>query len=137
MPGRIGLVVIHGMGAQQTDFANALMADVLSRVGADGNRVVWTPIYWAQVLEPRESALWTAMTSARDPAGKSIALDWASIRQFVIHNFGDALAYHRGFGKGTPYAKVHAVISGALASVAAAVQDPRRSSCWRTRSART
>jgi hypothetical protein len=25
MPGRIGLVVIHGMGAQQTDFANALL----------------------------------------------------------------------------------------------------------------
>ena len=42
MSGRIGLVVIHGMGAQQEDFADALMADVLSRVGADGSRVVWT-----------------------------------------------------------------------------------------------
>ena len=37
MPGRIGLVVIHGMGAQQKDFADALMADVLSRVGADAS----------------------------------------------------------------------------------------------------
>jgi hypothetical protein len=124
VPGRIRLVVIHGMGAQQKDFADALMADVLSRVGADASRVVWKPIYWAEVLEPRESALWTAMAGARDPAGKSVALDWVSARQFVIHNFGDALAYHRGAGKGTPYVKVHAVISDALASVAAAVQDP-------------
>jgi hypothetical protein len=125
MPGRIAVVVIHGMGAQEDDFANALMADVLSRMDApSASRIVWKPIYWARVLEPRETALWTAMTSARDPAGKSVPLDWVSIREFVIHNFGDALAYHRGAGNDSPYFKVHKVISDTLAAAADAIQDP-------------
>ena len=54
---------------------------------------MWQEIYWATALKEREDHLWESMSKAR--LGKRpFPLDWHNLRQFVIHNVGDALAYH-------------------------------------------
>ncbi len=120
----IGAVIIHGMGSQEPGFSKPLAHELASRLGGDSARVVFKEIYWADVLEPRETRLWDAMGTAHDPSGRPVRVDWAWARDFVVHNFGDALAYHReSVRQGGTYADVQARISRALRELKAAV-DP-------------
>jgi len=124
MPGTIGVVVIHGMGAQKRRFSDELKAEVSRRLGGDASRFAWQEVFWADVLESRETALWNTMQSATDPGGSAIPLDWRAMRKFVVHNFGDALAYHRDRELASVYAKVHSFISDALATLYATLNNP-------------
>jgi hypothetical protein len=123
MPTRIGVPVIHGMGAQKPGFSAGLTKELISRLGSAAGRFVWKEVYWADVLEAPEDRLWKAMGAAKEPNGKSIRLDWVAIRHFVVHNFGDALAYHRDSGGSSAYVRVHKVISTTLAELESELDD--------------
>jgi hypothetical protein len=124
MAGTIGVVVIHGMGAQKRRFSDELKAEVSRRLGGGASRFAWQEVFWADVLESRETALWNTMQSATSPSGSAIPLDWRAVRGFVVHNFGDALAYHRDRKPASVYDKVHSIISDALAALYGTLKDP-------------
>jgi hypothetical protein len=83
------------MGAQEEGYSKNFENEVTGFLGGSAKQFVWQEIYWAKALEPRESDLWRRMEAAKNPQGTKIPLDWQSLRNFVVHNFGDALAYHR------------------------------------------
>jgi hypothetical protein len=121
---KIGLLVIHGMGDQTPGFSNDLRAEVAGRLAAKKTRFVWQEVYWADALEPRETDLWAAMKSAKEPDGSEISLDWQKVRGFVVHNFGDALAYHRSTKPGSTYADIHRIVSREIGTLKAALPKP-------------
>jgi hypothetical protein len=123
MTKRIGVLIIHGMGAQKPGFSAGLRDALTGTLANPPERVVWEEIYWAGVLEPRETDLWRVMRTAEEPDGAPIPLDWRSIREFVVHNFGDAIAYHRD-QQASAYNDVHAVISRSIHDLNASLGDP-------------
>ena len=89
---KLGALIIHGMGCQKPDFAVEMIEEVsdrIQRVGVNPKDIVWQPVYWADLLQPAEDSLWERMSSAND-------LNFVKLRQFVISNFGDAIAYQPG-----------------------------------------
>jgi hypothetical protein len=120
----LGVLVIHGMGSQKEDFADGLQQALAERLGADFDRIKWQPVYWADVLEGSESRLMNGSAKATDPDGAPIALTWKTVREFVVHNFGDALAYHRDTGANSTYLAIQSLISTKVAALAAALNDP-------------
>src|SRR5262245_51130424 len=85
---RIGVLIVHGMGSQAPDFAEAFIAalgDRLHALGVSADTAVCQAAYWADVLSERESQLWDRI--AKDP------VSWRPLRRFVVSAVGDALAY--------------------------------------------
>src|SRR6187549_3326949 len=112
---RVGALVVHGMGRQEAHFSDGLRNAVLDQLGAEDSRLrqrlEWTEVLWAPVLEPRETDVWDAMNKAVSPAGAPIRLDQIGIRQFVLHNFGDATAYQRDRNVESAGALIHQRVS--------------------------
>lgn len=119
---RVGVLTIHGMGSQQPGFSTDMVDELRSRLGNDASEFDWQEVYWADALKPREDSLWTAMNQAIQPNGRRVPLDWASIREFVMHNFGDALAYHRDSqpsGQISAYDAIHDIVSADVGALKA------------------
>jgi len=119
---KLGVLIIHGMGSQRQGFSAPLVEGLTGRLGDQASAVGWEEVHWADVLLGREEELWSDMVSATDPSGRTIPLDWASARQFVVHNFGDAIAYHRDFHHGdSAYSRIHEKVSAKIDALNAAV----------------
>ena len=112
MASELGVLVVHGMGAQPADFADGFIAEMqgrLLRLGVDPEAIAWRAGWWADVINRREDELWDAL--ARDHT-----LRYEGTRRFVISHFGDALAYQRVPSQGTDvYRTIHARIREHLA----------------------
>jgi len=104
----LGILIVHGMGAQRPTFADGLINDLdglLRKAGVDSNAVAWQPAYWASVLNAREEALWNDLSKNND-------LDQGKLRRFVLNALGDAVAYRRTDGdEGGVYDKIHDVVN--------------------------
>jgi hypothetical protein len=107
MAAEIGVLVVHGMGAQPADFADAFIAEMqgrLLRIGIDPDRVAWRAGWWADTVKRREDELWDELTASH-------TLRYDRARRFVISSFGDALAYQRMPSQQTDvYRTIHARI---------------------------
>ena len=58
MATKLGVLVIHGMGSQDPDFAEEMIEELNDRVkdlGKDPETIAWKPIYWANILKGRQS----------------------------------------------------------------------------------
>lgn len=91
MAPEIGILVIHGIGIQKTNFADDLidkMNDRLKDVGVIPGAVAWESAFWADLLTKNEEELWKKLSAAYD-------LDWVTVRKFIINVLADALAYQR------------------------------------------
>lgn len=124
MTGRIGILVIHGMGSQRPGYADDLIKSVGRRLRHRTERLVWQEIHWADSLKDREDRLWTDMTSAVTPDGRSVDLRWRRTREFIVHNFGDAIAYHRDFADGSAYRIIHDAVSSSITMLKRGLDDP-------------
>ncbi len=115
MPARLGVLIIHGMGDQTRRFADAISADLEQRLEDKGialGTVFFCPLFWADVLEPREQALFELEQRSAD-------LAWLELRGFVVHNLADAIAYRRaGSEAGAVYQAVHETIRMKLRAAA-------------------
>jgi hypothetical protein len=120
----IGILVIHGMGDQKPGFSNELRKEVTDRLGDIATRFAWQEVFWADALGGREADLWTRMKAARQPDGSEIELEWHRIREFVIHNFGDAVAYHQDFKDNSTYLQIHQIVSAEIRSLKNALPRP-------------
>ena len=120
----LGALVAHGMGRQEAGFAEGLRSRVAAQLGESAGLVVWQEVLWAPILEPRESDLWNAMQRAVDPQGAAIPLDWARVRRFVLHNFGDATAYQRDQHVESAGQLIHQRVSNAIEKLSERLADP-------------
>ena len=114
MASEIGVLIVHGMGAQQPDFADGFIAEMqgrLLRLGVDAKTVAWRAGWWADTVKQREDDLWRDLS-------RNHTLRWEDARRFVISHFGDALAYQRVPSQGTDiYQRIHARIREQLAAL--------------------
>lgn len=123
---KIGVLIVHGMGSQEETFAEPLIAELTRRLGADRDRFEWEAVYWAKQLMMREGRLLEQLGSAVQPDGKSIDLKWATLRRFVFHNFGDAVAYQRQHDEARSgvYEQIHGIVSHHLQRLKARLPHP-------------
>ena len=117
---RVAVLVIHGIGGQRADFAEPLIRGVnreVKRLGADASAIAWQPVYWDDLLVPRQQAyLKRALKDGR--------LNYQRLRQFVVSALGDAGAYRQrpsgmvaGAKLGRTYERVHARIREQLSGL--------------------
>ena len=111
MSSELAIIVIHGMGSQKTDYAEAMIREIderVSNLGKDTSQVGWRPIFWADVLEDRQ------LKYLRD-AERQGDLDFIRLRRFVLTAFCDASAYQRVTSSfNTTYEEIHARIRKAM-----------------------
>ena len=100
----LAVIVIHGMGSQGPGFADDAIEELSEWVedrNRDPERIAWLPIYWADILEPRQRRY------LRD-ANRNNDLDYLRLRRFVISALGDASAYQKvPASADTTYRRIH------------------------------
>lgn len=112
----LGVLILHGMGNQPEDFAGGLIDELSGRI-ADASRIAFHPVWWAPVIQPREDALWRAMKDGG-------TLGWDDLRQFVLSNLGDAVAYQQTPGRtNTTYARIHERLRDEIRALRARLGD--------------
>ena len=104
MATKLGVVVIHGMGSQNPDFAEDMIEELNDRVkdlGKNPDTISWKPIYWANILAARQTEYLRNAKRLGD-------LDYIGLRKFMLSAFGDASAYQRvNSGSNSTYKKIH------------------------------
>ena len=114
MAREIGVLIVHGMGAQPATFADGFIAGLrgrLLRFGVAADSIAWRPGWWADTVKQREDELWSDLS-------RDHTLRWDDTRRFVISHFGDALAYQRIPSQGMDvYRTIHARIREHLAAL--------------------
>jgi hypothetical protein len=124
---KIGVLIIHGMGSQKSTFADDMIAELKERLGPHADRFVWQPIFWAEKLMAREGGLLDKLDAAKEPGGRPIRLEWHKTREFVFHNFGDAVAYHRERDDGEPtsvYHDIHKIVDDSVRKLKGRLPSP-------------
>ena len=107
---KLAVVVIHGMGSQEADFAELCIEEISNRLtegGHDPLEVAWAPVYWADVLKERQKE-YIRDASAANKWG------WAKPREFVVESLGDAAAYQFVEEPNATYAQIHDKIRAAM-----------------------
>jgi hypothetical protein len=87
----VAVALIHGIGTQNPDFAEATLerlGDRLRGAGVEPEAWVGWGIHWQPALNAAQRAYLERATAAHD-------LDWQDLRSFVVHSLGDAAAYQR------------------------------------------
>ena len=72
----IGILVIHGIGIQDKNFANGLIDKVNGRLKNNGVTpvaVAWEPAFWADLLTKNEEELWKDLSAQHN-------LSWVKVR---------------------------------------------------------
>jgi pimeloyl-ACP methyl ester carboxylesterase len=120
MAPEIGILVIHGIGIQDKNFANGLIDKVngsLKNNGVTPGAVAWEPAFWADLLTKNEEELWKGLSAQHN-------LSWVKVRQFVINVLADALAYQRNPEEDQDmYKRIHARIREHLAHLRTSLGD--------------
>lgn len=91
MAPRVGVAVIHGMGSQDENFATEFETELLAalkREKAKPADVAIQPIWWADIVAPRQHDLLDRLNEKKD-------LEWGRLRSFVVEALGDAIAYQK------------------------------------------
>ncbi len=115
---KLAVAIIHGMGSQKDTFAEPIKQELTDRFANLKGRktdLVFESIYWAPVLNRRESELWNKVITSHD-------LDYVKLRQFVISALGDAIAYQplkAGAQKTKDvYTDIHRIVRKSLSNLA-------------------
>jgi hypothetical protein len=119
MAHRLGVLVLHGMGDQQPDFASALIEDVNRRLEHKAAEVCWQPVWWAPILVEREKQLLDQMQQGGP-------LRWGRLRNFVVNALGDAIAYQRvpgGPDRLNTYEAIHDTVARNLHELRQRIRD--------------
>ncbi|MDO6620293.1 hypothetical protein [Shewanella sp. 6_MG-2023] len=105
---KLVIAIIHGIGDQKVNFASDFIEKIkkqLAKLSLDSGDVIFFPIYWADIVEPRQKAYLNAAISQG-------SLDYRFIRRFVISALGDAGAYQKvNSSNNSTYVDIHQRIS--------------------------
>lgn len=115
MTKKIAVAILHGIGDQKEDFSDLFSERVAKRFSQQikpycptpEKELIIEPIYWGIVFNEKEKVLWQRLTEGTN-------LDFKKLRQFVIHFFGDAIAYQPAVNYNPNYIKVHEVYAKGL-----------------------
>ncbi|MCM2358296.1 MAG: hypothetical protein NDI77_09115 [Geobacteraceae bacterium] len=111
MAPQIGVLTVHGMGSQQSDFAEEMIAELKEKMGGNADDVCWEAVYWAPVLSERQEKVWADLSAGHD-------IDWVKLRKFFLNAFGDAAAYRYVPGKlDSSYYRIHDLVHTGLQSL--------------------
>lgn len=122
---KLGVLLVHGMGDQEADFAGPMVEELkgwVRRFGGDPRELCFQSAWWAPVLAKRQVDLLRYLADGHD-------LDWMPLRRFVVQSLGDAIAYqasYRPISKDqiSVYKEVHQVIRQAVRELRARVRGP-------------
>lgn len=113
----LAILVIHGIGRQEPDFAAELIQNVNAQVdalGSDPDRIAWQSIYWDDILSPAQDAYLQAAFDTNDLSAKRM-------RSFLLSALGDAASYRqlpsggrRGGEENITYRRVHVRVREAI-----------------------
>lgn len=111
MAPQVGVLIVHGMGSQEPDFAEEMIAELKERLNTKADSVCFEAVYWAPVLSEREEKVWSDLSAKND-------LDWVKLRKFFLNAFGDAAAYRYVPGKlDSTYYQIHDKVHAGLKSL--------------------
>ena len=121
MPEKIAVAIVHGIGEQKPDFAEPMRKELLERfaggIGKNTSQaekeICFQPVYWADLMETKESELWRRLRSGGD-------LDFLSLREFMVHFAADAIAYQPLPQNRDIYDDIHQRFAESLGKLAAA-----------------
>ena len=82
---KLGVLIIHGIGSQDVDFAEPMIAKLREKL-TDPDAVEFQTVHWAPLLEERSHAMWTKLSTRK--------LSWKPLRKYFINALGDATAYN-------------------------------------------
>src|SRR5215475_6492524 len=120
MAPEIGILVIHGIGVQEKNFADGFIDKVNGRlkdVGVLPEAVAWEPAFWADLLTKNEDDLWKKLSAPHD-------MGWVKVRKFIINVLADAIAYQRDPEEDEDmYRRIHARIREHLAHLRTSLGD--------------
>lgn len=104
MPKNLAVAVIHGMGTQDSFFAEDMIDELKDNVddlGKDPDDIAWSPIFWSDILAQRQEDYLRDANANND-------LDYIGLRRFIISSFGDASAYRKvDSAQDTVYELIH------------------------------
>ncbi|HAM80146.1 chemotaxis protein [Ornithinibacillus bavariensis] len=113
MSQKIAILILHGAGTPETNFADKLVKRIketfarkLPKQNAEAE-LIFQPVYWSQIFAPEQEKLWELLRKYRD-------LDYARLRKFVIEFLADAVAYQPTKQGGQNYDKVHALVAKSI-----------------------
>lgn len=119
MSTKVGVLILHGIGNQDEtyadDFMDGLRKHFISLISSfhhsPETQIEMVPVFWGGVFNEREDELWSSVNV-------DDTLNYASLRQFVIRFFGDAIAYQpapASFPHLNPnYERVHEAVAKGL-----------------------
>jgi hypothetical protein len=111
MSKKLGVLLIHGMGAIMDDFAHDAIHELRERISGRGLKcedIAWESVYWAPVLSAQENRMWVDMSGQHD-------LNWAKLRKFFINAFGNISAYHGQHDRAdSTYSTLHDMVHAGL-----------------------
>jgi hypothetical protein len=117
MKQKIAVIIVHGLGTQKKDYADKFMKklrETFSRTsGIPHEQLAMEAVHWADVFAARESELISSSI-------KPYRLRYQHLRQYVIHNLADAVAYQPVESEDQNYEAIHRTISEALHRLALA-----------------
>lgn len=104
---KVGVLLVHGLGAVSDDFAHDTVQELRERIAGRGlnrDEIAWQSVYWNPLLSAKENRLWVDLCADND-------LNWAKLRKFFINSFGTLTAY--ASAKERPdslYQRIHGVV---------------------------
>lgn len=106
MAKKVAVLIIHGIGSQNANFADATKDEINGRVAGKGynpDDIAWKSVYWANILEPRQINFMNEIIADRNND-----IDFIKLRRFIISAIGDAAAYQNIKGQeNSTYSKIH------------------------------
>jgi hypothetical protein len=111
---KLGVLMVHGMGAVTDDFAHDTIHHLRERIAGKGlnpEEVAFEAVYWAPALSAQENQLWVDLAAEHD-------LNWAKLRKFFISAFGSVTAYQCGKGRQEDYYnKLHGLVHDSISEL--------------------
>lgn len=107
MPKTIALVTIHGMGDTARDYYTEFYDVIKKSLGkATWDKVIFKPLYYQDILQGNEEAIFNRM---RDQ------IDWMKLRRFLLYGFSDAASLeYKKEAIGSPYFLTQQMIMHAM-----------------------
>jgi hypothetical protein len=102
----LGLLIIHGMGDTTPDYHLELTRPLQARLEAHWDRIAWRRIYYQDVLQGNQDAIFRSMRPR---------IRWEGLRQLMLFGFSDAASLeHKKEIINSPYYESQRLILSAL-----------------------
>jgi hypothetical protein len=112
MAGKLGVMIIHGMGDHKKDFADNLIAQLTKRLGEKAEHVEFVPCYWSPILQKYQDKTWERLLLGT-------RMDAKPLRKFIVGALGDPPGYLAGYFRDGHYAydDIHECVRSSLATL--------------------